>query len=53
MNDNDAGGATGLYATVERDTAGDANSLRVRTFNAAGSQVDTEEDDGFTVTVFC
>ena len=32
---------------------GDNNSLRVRIFNAAGVEVDTPNDDGFTVTVVC
>lgn len=53
VNDNDAGVAPNLYASVERNSAGDANTLRVRVFNDAGTTVDTAQDDGFTVTVTC
>ena len=53
VNDNDAGVAPNLYASVERNSAADANTLRVRVFNNAGTTVDTAQDDGFTVTVTC
>jgi len=53
VNDNDAGVAPNLYASVERNSAADANTLRVRVFNDAGTTVDTAQDDGFTVTVTC
>jgi hypothetical protein len=53
VNDNDAGVAPALYATVERNSAGDNNTLRVRTFNGDGAIVDPPTGDGFTVTVTC
>lgn len=53
VNDNDAGVAPNLYASVERNSAADANTLRVRVFNNAGTTVDTAQDDGFTLTVTC
>jgi hypothetical protein len=53
INDNDAGGASAGFATVERDASDDILSLRVKTFDANGVLTDTAEDDGFTVTVVC
>lgn len=53
VNDNAAGSVSELYAAVEQNNPADNNSLRVRIFNAAGVEVDTPNDDGFTVTVVC
>jgi hypothetical protein len=55
INDNDAGSAGGAGVrsiTVERESSTDVDSLRVRTFNAAGP-ADTDEDDGFTLVLHC
>ncbi|HYF45444.1 MAG TPA: hypothetical protein VD926_04490, partial [Acidimicrobiales bacterium] len=53
INDNDAGGAPAGQISVERENAGDPDSLRVRTFTAAGAAADLASSDGFTVTVVC
>jgi hypothetical protein len=53
VNDNDFESAGNLYASVERNAELDDNTLRIRTFNAAGVATDTTEGDGFTVTVTC
>ena len=53
LNDNDAGAGFPGEITVERDTAGDPTSLRVRTYNSAGTQGALGSSDGFTVTVDC
>ena len=53
INDNDSGGASPGFATVERDAAGDSFSLRIKTFDANGALADTADDDGFTLTVVC
>jgi hypothetical protein len=53
VNDNDAESAGNLYASVERNSVNDQNTLRVRTFDASGALTDTSAGDGFTVTVVC
>lgn len=53
LNDDDAGAAASGQITVERASAGDPDSLFVRTFNAAGAAANTASGDGFTVTVLC
>ncbi len=53
LNDNDAGGSSPGEIAVERGSAGNAFILWVRTFNSAGTQTDTNNDDGFTLVASC
>ena len=53
LNDNDAGISANGEISIERDSVGDTNSLRVRTFDSAGLPEDPFSDDGFSVHVVC
>jgi hypothetical protein len=52
-NDDSDGGAGPGTIAVEQATSSDPTRLRIRLFNTAGTQIDPEDDDGFTVTVIC
>jgi hypothetical protein len=52
-NDNAAGVAPTLFATVEQDDPAVTNRLRVRLFDAAGTLTDPAAGDGFTVQLMC
>jgi hypothetical protein len=52
LNDNDASSTPPGEIGVERE-AGTSNNLLIRTFNSAGVQSESSEDNGFTVVVSC
>jgi hypothetical protein len=52
LNDNDSSSTPPGEIGVERKP-GSTNSLLVRTFNSAGVQSESSEDNGFTVVVSC
>ncbi len=52
-NNNTSGSVDNGEIGVEQATQGDANSLRIRLFNSAGTQTAPASDDGFTVMALC
>lgn len=53
LNDNGPGGAFAGETSIEQDSAGDPNSLRIRTHDSTGTPVDPSDSDGFSVHVVC
>jgi hypothetical protein len=53
LTDNDAGSSVPGEISIERNSAGDPDTLRVRTYNSAGTLVDPSSTDGFSVRVDC
>jgi hypothetical protein len=53
LNDTDTGGVNNGEIGVERASDSNPNRLRIRMYNSAGTQLDPEADDAFTVLVIC
>jgi hypothetical protein len=52
LNDNDASSTPPGEIGVEREP-GSNTSVLVRTFNSAGIQTESSEDNGFTIVLSC
>ena len=53
LTDNSDGSSAPGEISVELNNASDPNTLRVRTYNSAGTLTDQSSGDGFTVRVDC